>query len=538
MAEAWSTPVKPWAECSAKRQEALYSAWQAGELGFKLDPTQKQIVTDIYASHPTAKSSMERLYILNLSRRSGKDWIMALLALQEAYRARKHIRIAYAAPTRDMCHEILVPTFEALFSDCPPELLPYEMRKGTFARSATDLNFDWGPHISLVGVDLHQERLRGTNTVCFFFTEPAFCDGLEHLMKSIILPQMLTNPTGFGVLGSTPPVTPGHFWATKMVPDAQLRKMYTKKTVYDNPRLDANQIRGAIEMCGGETSTQFQREYMSEFVTESTLAYIPEFASAKSVTVTEEPFKSLPAFRDTYVALDPGFAHATGCIFAFEDFENATLNIEGAFKTQGLNSSEVAQRIKAREWQLWGRAPNKPSKYTDAAWQDELELIRSHFYPGLTPPPHPVVTWLNGQPNTKTYRRVSDTDSRLIADLAREHDLMFFPTEKDSVELHRNALCLNIQRLRYRIHPRCAEVVADLEQSVWNRSRTKLAEQAGGGHFDCVSAMQYLNRNVTWSRNPFPPNSWDKHTHHVPAPANSSTKNTLLNMFRHGSKRR
>ncbi len=517
MTAPWTSPTIPWEQCTPKRQEALYAAWNAGQLRYKLDPMQKGAVDAIYASHGTVKSSMERLFCLDLARRSGKDFCMATIAIQEGMRNRRSIRIPYAAPTRENVHDLLIPTFRAIFADCPPELLPYEIKKGTFRTNSPELNWDWGAHIVLVGVDLHPEWLRGTDTYCFMFTEPAFCENLQELMQSVLLPQLLTNPDGFGVLGSTPPVTPGHYWSTTVVPQAKQRGMYVKKTIYDNPRIPPEQIAGAIETCGGAHTTQFRREYMCEHIIESTLAVVPEFADAKAVIVDEKAFVDPPAYRDTYTVIDPGFAHATGALFAYTDFRTGLIMVEGDFKTQGLNSAEVARRIKSREWQLWGRVPQKPSKLTEAAWLDELELIRSHFYKDLPPPPsHPVMTWLNGQGYSNTFRRVSDTDSRLIADMQAEHGLFFIATEKDNTEAHNNALRLKIAAQKFRIHPRCVNFITDLEQAVWNRARTKLAEEKSGAHYDTIKAGEYLNRNLVLGRNPFPPTIHDPFTHHLP----------------------
>ena len=538
MTELWKSPTKDWSACSEKRQEQLYHAWNAGELRWKLDPVQRRAVDDVYAGHAKAKSSMERIHVLEFTRRGGKDFCMSTIAIMEAMRNRRRIRIPYAAPTKENCKDIVIPTFEEIFRDCPPELLPYEIKNNTFRRSAMELNWDWGAQIQLVGVDLHPEWLRGTNTHVGIMTEPGFMDGLEHLMKSILLPQLLTSPDGFIVMGSTPPITPGHYWSTNVVRDAQLRGMYTKATIFDfKERLGEDQINGLIEATGGLKSTQCRRELFCEHVTEATNMVVPEFADVKAQIVTEKGFDKPPQYRDTYVSLDPGFAHATGAVFGYYDYETALFMIEGCFKTQGLNSAEVARRVKAREWQLWGRKPQKPSKLTEAAWAAELEAIRSHFYPNLREPPTPVVTISNGQVYTKTYRRVSDTDSRLIADMANEHDLLFFATEKTDSEAHMNNFRLNVQRLRYRIHPRCVELITDVEQAVWNKARTKIAEGPGGHHYDTLPASVYLNRNILWGRNPFPATMPDPRTHHVPAgTATEKTRGALLSAF--GRRRR
>jgi hypothetical protein len=320
-----------------------------------------------------------------------------------------------------------------------------------------------------------------------------------------------------------------------MLPRAKLRGMHEKKTIYDFAhRFGQRQIDGMIVEMGGVKSTKFLREAMCEHVLETENAVVPEFRDAKAATVTEEPFKNPPLWRDTYVSLDPGFSHATGALFGYMDFEASTFNIEGAFRVQGLNSTEVARRIKAREWQLWGRVPAKPARYSAEAWKEELDLIRGHFYKDL--PVAPLVnTWSNNQGYSKTYRRVSDTDSRLIADLATEHDLLFAPTEKTDLELNINAMRLNVQRLRFRIHPRCVELITDLEQATWNKGRTKMSEGAGGHHYDTIAALNYMNRSILWGRNPFPPTMYDKHTHHVPKTASgSATRHALASAFGRG----
>lgn len=535
----WQSPTKPWDLCSPERQAKLRKVWAAGNLRWKLDPSQQLMYDAIYASHATVKSSAERIFCMDVSRQSGKDFTMSVIAIEQMYRRRFPTRIPYAAPTKDNVHELLVPTIEAIFQDCPPELRPHEIRKGTFRTNAHELNWhDWGGRIVLVGVDLHPDWLRGPATYAFMMTEPGFMENLQELMEGVLLPQMLTQPEGFGIMGSTPPVSPGHPWSTKYIPAAKERAMYAKRTILDCPRFTPDQVKGMIKELGGEKSTRVRRELFVEHVIESTLAAVPEFQEVKAQVVTEEGFDKLPLFRDTYVALDPGFSHATGGVFGYLDYERDLFMIEGDFAVQYLNSSEVARYVKAREWQLWGRPPVKPGKWTDKAWADELELIRALFYRDLKPPAKPVVAYRDTDPRPGTTRRVSDTDSRLIADMSNEHGLVISPTDKDESEAALNNFRVKLQQLKYRIHPRCINLITHLEQGTWNKSRTKLAESAGGGHFDCIPAVVYLNRNIMWGLNPFPRIIHSAHTHHVPREAGQAqgTNAAIARLF--GRKRR
>jgi hypothetical protein len=524
----WISPTKAWDECSTERQAQLRLAWGSGNLRWKLDPSQRVVYDDIFRSHKTVKSSLERVYCLDISRQSGKDFLMATIALETIYRRKgKQTRIPYAAPTKDNVHELLIPTFEGIFADCPPELRPYEIEKGTFRTNSPELTWPWGGRIVLVGVDLHPDWLRGPATYCFMFTEPAFVDNLDDVLEGVLLPQLLTQQEGFGILGSTPPTTPGHPWSSKYIPAAKTKGMHAKRVITECPRLSNEQIAGAIKAYGGMDATRCRRELFCEHIIESDLAIVPEFTDSKAKIVTEEPFLDMPTYRDTIVSIDPGFAHATGGLFAYMDFPRALLCIEGDFATAGLNSHEVAMRVRAREWQLWGRVPVKPAKLTAAAWKEELAQIRALFYPNLDPPKTPAITYRDGQVRAETKARWSDTNSMLIASLSTEHGLLFMPTEKTDMDVHVNALRLRVGDCKVRIHPRCVNLIRDLEQGTWNKHRTKFADSPAGGHFDCLAAAVYLNRMAPWNRNPFPPKQYDKADHHVPYKGSTMSEGTM-----------
>lgn len=528
----WTSPSKPWDLCSADRQAKLRAAWGSGLLRWKLDPNQQGLYDLIYASHSTVKSSAERIFCLDMSRQCGKDFLMSCIVIEQCLRNRRQIRIPYGCPTQETLHDLLVPTMFQIFQDCPPELLPLEIRKGTFRTTAHTLSWPWGAQIVLAGTDLHPDWLRGPASEIWALTEPGFMPELDGLMQGVLLPQTLTHPNGFGIMGSTPPETPGHAWTQKYLPAAKTRNMYAKRTIYDCPRFTPEQVSGFMKEYGGPTATRVRREFLCEHIVEATLAVMPEFSEVKDQIVTTEGFDKPPAFRDTYVALDPGFSHATGGLFGYLDFERALFMIEGDFAVRGLNSTEVARYIKAREWQLWGRPPVKPSAWTAEAWEAELVLMRGLFYPGL-PVSAPVVSYRDGQVKDTTFRRVSDVDNRLIADMAREHGINISPTEKDDAEAALNVFRINMQKLKYRIHPRCVNAIDHFEQAIWNRGRTKIAESAAGGHFDCLPAGVYLNRNILWGRNPMPPTTYSHHTHFVPSAAKpmSKTAEALNRLF-------
>lgn len=539
MTAPWQSPVVPWDLCSDERKNALRVAWSAGDLRYKLHPEQLAVQNEILTGWGKVDNSLERIHTCDISRQFGKDFGMSVLGIGQCMKRRKPARIVYAAPTRDSLKELIVPTIVDVFRDCPPDLLPTEIRKGTFERSADTLTWPWGARIVLVGVELHPDRLRGPATFGFLFTECAFVPNLVELMDGIILPQLLTIPDGWVVMASTPPVVPAHPWTVKYIPEAKARGMYSKRVIDDNKRLGPTQIEAAIRALGGRESARVRRELYCEHIVDVDSVVISEWSGDN---VVPNDYKC-PEWRDCYTSLDPGFVHATGALGGYYDFVADKFVIEWDFAKPGLNSSAVARVIKAREWQLWGIEPKQPPSMTDQAWKVELEMIRAEFYPGLEAPAKPVLSQRNGQLRQAPAARYSDTASQLIAGLSTEHSLTFTPAKKDDLEAAINSFRLRVQEKRIVVKERAVGAINHFQNAQWNKQRTRFAEMPGGaGHYDILAAAVYLNRMLPWGRNPNPPNWVDPRTHFIPkaTTAGGRTAQALGAMFgfKGGTRRR
>ena len=507
----WVSPVIPWDKCSEERRAALYVAWTRGDLSYKLHPDQLAVYHAIKASWLTVKSSLQRVYCLDVSRQWGKDYLTSVLLVErlcEMAARDEPGRVPYAAPTRDEIKELLVPTLESVFDDCPPDLLPKEMREGSFKKSANALTWPSGrQRLVLVGCDLHPQRLRGPASAAFAFTEAGFMDIERNL--GIVQPQLLTKPDAFGLCVSTPPETPAHDWSNITLPRAASMGMVAHKTIYDNPSLSEEQVAGAIAAFGGKDSDKARRELFCEHIASKELLVIPEFQAVKGTSdgkgsyvdgiITRE--YEVPQYRDCYVALDPGWSDMCAALFGFWDFERAILVIEDDYAEAAQNSRQVAEIIKAKEKALW-------SDTNTTSWKASR----------MQPAPH---------------KRVSDTDMRMIADLDSEHGLRFVPTAKDDRDAAINALRLRIQARKILIHPRCKTLIAHLDRCVWNRNRTEFARSGTFGHFDAVAALTYLDRNIDRTRNPNPPNLYGVETSRmlVHSTAMTSQQHNLASLF-------
>jgi len=468
--DIWVPRNTSWASAPKGLQHDLRILWSNGYLRYKLDPDQKLVYDQIKESFKGCTSSAERWFALDIGRRWGKDRLMCTFALETMQLAPPRARIAYGAPTGDDCVEIIEPIILDMLEDCPPDLRPAFM--------ASKHRFQWkdGRRIVLVGCDLHPRRLRGPGSVAFFLTEPAFMPNLDAPINSVmaaIEPQLVDNPNAYRIYGSTPPETPAHPWTTKYVSQAKITGRYAHRTTYDSPRYTKAQVDGFIKEAGGPTSTRARREYLAEHVVEESLMLIPEWLKVKDECVIEI---ERPKYADCYEALDPGWTAYTVELFAYLHFERQEVIIEDEFGEVRANTAKIAERTRAIEAERWGTW----ARYVDGK--------------GLCPQP---------------YKRVSDIDQRLIADLWAEHEIRFIPTEKkDTLDTEMAHLRLKIQNLKVRINPRCKILISHLDHGIWNKGRTAFAESAECGHFDAIAALMYLVRNVEFAKNPYPPISY------------------------------
>jgi hypothetical protein len=540
----WESPSRPWADLSAAEQADRRELWNSGLLRYKLDPLQRRMYDSIRARFEACSSSTDRWYYLDCARRTGKDFVCSVLVAETIMRERaprraRRIRIAYAASTQDSVKDLLVPNLLAVFEDCPPELLPAEIKEATFTKSADRLTFPWGSLVVMVGMDLHPDRLRGPDTFAAVYSECAFYADLDGTVIDVMMPMFQTEPEGWWVLNTTPSKSSEHDTEVTWLPLAIAEERHFHATMDDNQRITDATKADQIRLFGGRASTRCRRELYAEHVTEQTDMVIPEWIDAQATCVREFSRRD---WLDCYASLDPGIVHFCASQQAFYDFETATLFIEGDFAAPGLNTWDVAVRLWAREWQLWGLPPTKPKRVGDAEWEAALEEIKGYFYDDL--PIQPVARrWTGTDIKLQPARRVSDTDLRLIADLSNEHALTFAPARKDDLEAAINGLRLRVAAGKVVVHPRATWTRAHLN-AVWNKQRTKFAEgvtvdpqtgQKRKHHFDALASLIYLDREVNRTRNPIPPEHvfMDRAQHHVPVlePLASQPTKTLQQVF-------
>lgn len=436
-------------------EEAREILWRRGNLEFKLDPNQLEMVRSYKNSHT-------RTVVWNCSRQLGKSYTLCVVAIEKCLQQKNAI-VKLLAPTTKMMRTILRPHMRQLTADAPDDLKPEEkVGENVWVFPST------GSQIQLAGCDGGRaDNVRGTKADLCIIDEAGFVDkDLSYIVNSVILP-LTTTTKGKIILASTPPPSPDHDFVG-FLNKARYEKAAIEKTIFDNPRLTRVDIDELAKAQGGYESIGFRREYLAQIIKDDTKSIVPEFdQDLKEKIVKEWP---RPAFYDTYVSMDVGLKDLTVVLFGYFDFKANKLIIEDEFVINGqkLTTKALAEGIKAKE---------------DKNFSDPFtkEVKDPHI-------------------------RVSDNNLILIQDLYREHSLYFIPTKKDDADAALHDMRTKIKDQMIIIHPRCETLVRHLENGVWNNKKTSFARtDVDGSHFDAIDSLKYMVRNVDFHKNPYPP---------------------------------
>lgn len=461
----WTSPVVPWESADAKRRKALRAAWKRGNLAYKLNPDQRSV----YDAFRAWESDPRRgpYYGLDISRQWGKSFDMVLIGIEDCIRGQRTDRAAYWTSTERMAQEIVHPIVDTLLSDCPPDLRP------KWIASKKKYRFPDGQELEVLGLD-DPNRARGRYLDRGYLDEQAFMENLEYIVTSVIHPQMQTRNRPYVLMGTTPPLSPQHYWSSHLIHLLRAEGATERRTIYDNPMLSNEKIKATIDALGGETATAVRRELFAEHVIESSMAIVPEYLEVRDSVYIDLPDR--PDWYAGFVSLDPGWKDASGVLFAYVDFDESELRIEDEIYATQLSSREIAEAVKKKEAELWPR----PARWS----RGKQEAL-----------PNP-------------YRRWTDVDNRLVADLAMDHGLVFAPTAKDNKDQQVNRVRNWIATGRIKISKRCVQLDRQLQTGVYrNENRKDFARSEGFGHFDLIDALIYLARNVEpyLRYNPKPP---------------------------------
>lgn len=470
------TPNKKW-----KEEYALLTYQKHAEFtGVKIGNKRVAQTYDLGVANDT------HLYLTANGHVTHNSWMLVTLALEAAIQNKRHL-IKYITDTYKSTKEVVIPLFATILSSCPAGLRP------EFKKNDGKYVFPNGSEILLHGVDNGGgNSLRGQSADLAIIDEAAFISSehLDNLITSILAP-MVIERDGRMLLSSTPPEDMQHTFLF-YVAEAERKKALTKRIITDCPRYTEKKIQEFLESTGGVDHERTRREFFCECIRSDDFSIVPEFNEvAEKEIVYSKPF-DLSFDPDTYVSLDPGFADNTALLFGYWDFPNATLDIQREFVASGQTTQELASTIKKIERDLWG---------------------------GVEP-----------------YRRLSDTDLRLIQDLRTAHNLKFRKTDKDMKEAQINALRILVKNRQIRIHESCVNLRQQLRYGQFKTTasgRRDFKRSAQLGHCDAIDALLYLIRNINKTRNPIAEPYFDPTVYFDPYGAQkpSNNINKLKSLF-------
>lgn len=469
--------LKPLANNNSKAEkfallQATKQAWKTGNLYYLADDNQSGLIRGLEERY----DGTYREIAWNCVRRMGKSFALCLFAYMQCLK-KPGTDVKYLAPNKGAVPAIILPQFRFIISKCPEvlreECVPvWNKAEGTYT-------FPNGSIITVAGCSTTTlDVLRGRATDIGIIDEAGFVkenEILESMIKDVLGPQIVDRG-GILVMASTPASTPNHYFVRYAI-NTMKEGNYFKRTIYETPRWDPKKIENAIRATGGEDSLTFKREYLCEFIIDKTKAVLPEFVPNQDSiikTVIVEPLSQeqissgkyirRPAYCDKYIVMDYGFfPDKTGVLFAYWDYSNATIVIEGEILINGVTYDTIADSINQKRKELWGDQEIK-GWYADMDSGKIYEFYDKYHMPFIKPIKFDKEVSIN---QTNTY--------------CKDHKLI--------------------------VSDKCVELIAQARSAVWKTAkRNDFDRDETGGHFDLIDALIYLARNIDRTSDPTPAN--------------------------------
>jgi len=444
------------------KEDAIAKLWEAGELSWLLSSVQKQMKEDIF-------NDITRTSVIVCGRRTGKTWLLVVLALEQCLRKDNAI-VKFLLPKQKDVKTIIKPLLREISETCPDHLRPvYNTQDKIFTFPHN------GSEIHLAGADISAESLRGTRADLVLLDETGFINDLLYTIRSILSPTIRTT-RGRMIMASTPSRDPQHEFIQNFMNPYKASGRLKIYDIYQNPNFTKEIIDEIIEEYPlGVEDPDFRREYLCEVFVDEQTTICAEFSKYKDNIIIDD--YKVPKYRDFYVGFDPGFRDLSALLFTYYDFKEACLYIMDEYVVNGneMRTDKLAAGIKEKEKVLF-------------------------FDPHIND-------------NEDAYLRVMDINLGLQQDLQQLHGLTFLSTRKDNKDGAINEMKMWMAQGKIKIHERCKHLIYHLEFGQWNDKRTDFKRLADtpdksikGGHVDTIPALYYLIRNIHTYRNPFPSN--------------------------------
>jgi hypothetical protein len=537
---------------SLSNKEVVDAFWHGGNLKFLMHDGQRRCRDQIHAwraidqnsdTHSLIAGSMPRVFCVAKAGRFGGTtlllWIMAELQVWFAEKHKRPMFLRFTSAWQKSIDEIIGAIVPQCFETAPPECRPqYFGKRGT---KPAGLYFPvYGPmnggSIALAGLDMNPDATRGQASDGDVVSEAAFVKKLDYTLRSVLYRQYQGRPWARAFIESSAPKDLHTDWERIYVPDCKMRGAYFSATIEDNSRLSRAEKDAFISAAGGRGNANCEREYFNVISGDPQKRVFPEFEPAQFV-------RDMPRPKHAYAlaGFDPGFRHLFGALWAYYDFERATIVVQDSWAGSNASTAKVACITAAREYSLYGALPPMSLSFIPLerddnrlGWRDYLrgdrceELADDLFeLSTMAPIDRPDYEHRPGKfvrfdrPGQWTYydnvsrhefmpnpeTRVADVDLKLIADMRETFGFDFQTTTKETLRGMVNNARAWFSQGRIVFLPDCGPVIDHVHAAQWADDGKKLDEHSVYGHYDLAAALTYAIRYFALieNLNPMPP---------------------------------
>lgn len=522
------------AALEARIDAEIARRWRAGELAdMKLDPHQMRVykkyraweqeITQLRLVRAVQErekqrgvKGMIRCFVMDISRRWGKTFLVALIFIEDLIRNRGWIKTYATAYLKDLA-EIIIPMIEDICADAPADVRP--IYRGDYKGMSDVYVFpSSGSLLKLVGIDKNPRGLRGRGSHGFAVTEAGRVPKLASTIGSVIYSQFQRFPRATLILESNAPEDPEHDFDRIFIPDAEARGAYVFQTIDDNEAITEEEKEEFLEAARAIDPEIAELEYYGKRIRSPKRMVCAEFDEARHVV---EP-GPIPRYCRAFSALDPGGDRdPVGLLMGYWDFKRAKLVIVKSHMQANMRTNEIAEWFIEHEMKLWGM----PRTEGPEDLSQRFRHTKFHHSRGwkFDTPENAVTYWDGTMFKPNPCNRVSDIDPLAIGDLATIYDVAFAKAEKYDAEAAQNAVRTAFLRDNIEIWKDSGPLAMQCKRGTWRFDRegrrVDWASSPALGHLDCYACLVYMWRDAQHYRYlcPDPPTVTDLHAPNVAA---------------------
>lgn len=397
-------------------------------------------------------------HFLMASRRFGKSYMLALLGVEHCIQD-SEARVRHVFPVLTTGKKAIFDIMQQIVGQLPKHLRPRLNR--------TDATFTFPNGAMYMIGSAHKstmDNLRGTATTMLLADEVAFWDQdvFEDVLYSVLYPQMLHYKNRKIIFITTPPPTVTHPAIEKVLAKVKEAGFYMGATVYDNPRISADEIEKMKHIMGGENSNAWRREFLVELIADDSLRLVPEFNEELHVgEIKPEDAFGNKLLVEPYIGVDVGLVDDTAYVGGYYDYSR---------------QKYVVTHIKTCTYKAF---PELHENY--------VNMVADNFPPGDTFL-DPVC--------------VLDIFPIAAHDLRTTYNWIFRNPSKgqvsESIAWLRDIFVNN----KILIHPRCEKLIYQLKTAIWAENRKDIARNADQSHADLIVALCYITKAIPWNSRP------------------------------------